>query len=727
MPRYSEEARNLLPYLLPLLERSLRNGSGGDSGTPGTGGAPSPHSLASSHHTGALSSAQAPQFLLTSGARALTGHLTVNSGVTIDGVDLSVHVADPNAHHARDHLITGSTHTIVGSAFQLVGATATDTLGLITPSSNPGTTATILRTDANGSLQLDTNLLYVDAVNNRIGINQTPGAAALDVIVTSNADHTQRLKQKSGQTGRLWRVEDVSGNELIVLDSVGNLQSGQPGFVSGLTGWQVTPQGNAEFNNIWARGELHATVFVKDEVHATGGTMLVATAGKMYADAIISSDTDTENLQVKTTVGGFGLDLNVVTTVVGFGTTLEIEAILNYIDVDDPPSGPGFYFQPFDVVRSKTEVATGVTDFWFEIAGAVQLDGFSRYSVIKRSGTDGVLPAGAAVVSYGVPGDGRILLTSDLNYAPYMDVFTVGPEVWTGDAGAIVPHVRLGRLDGVGVTAVSGVEQYGMIAGTDLSDANSPYIVASNLQLRLHKVDFTLNDGTNDTGELTATGNFTLGSNIGVDAGKSFQVKTTGVDAGDVIMGHVAGSYVHFDESDELLTVNASLVLGGLVGNSLVVGENGYIKSYGMIDHDSLDAGYDSGFFLGWDTDAYKFFVGSVDSSLMWNGTDFRFDLLASLKINLVGANTQAIFFSKFGVTSTFLSYGVSSSAELVYSDNFRAQRLIAAGDRMRIDTSFTPASASAAGTKGDIAYDSSFIFICTATNTWRRIAHATW
>lgn len=38
-----------------------------------------------------------------------------------------------------------------------------------------------------------------------------------------------------------------------------------------------------------------------------------------------------------------------------------------------------------------------------------------------------------------------------------------------------------------------------------------------------------------------------------------------------------------------------------------------------------------------------------------------------------------------------------------------------------------TPASATAAGVAGQWAWDSGFIYICVATNTWRRVAHATW
>jgi hypothetical protein len=45
----------------------------------------------------------------------------------------------------------------------------------------------------------------------------------------------------------------------------------------------------------------------------------------------------------------------------------------------------------------------------------------------------------------------------------------------------------------------------------------------------------------------------------------------------------------------------------------------------------------------------------------------------------------------------------------------------------MRLRTARTPATASSAGNAGDICWDASYLYICTATNTWRRIAHSTW
>ena len=42
-------------------------------------------------------------------------------------------------------------------------------------------------------------------------------------------------------------------------------------------------------------------------------------------------------------------------------------------------------------------------------------------------------------------------------------------------------------------------------------------------------------------------------------------------------------------------------------------------------------------------------------------------------------------------------------------------------------DQTLTPASASASGVQGHITWDANYIYVCTATNTWKRAALATW
>jgi hypothetical protein len=47
--------------------------------------------------------------------------------------------------------------------------------------------------------------------------------------------------------------------------------------------------------------------------------------------------------------------------------------------------------------------------------------------------------------------------------------------------------------------------------------------------------------------------------------------------------------------------------------------------------------------------------------------------------------------------------------------------------DNIRVRTSKTPASAGATCDQGEISWDSSFVYVCVATNTWKRSAIATW
>jgi len=84
-----------------------------------------------------------------------------------------------------------------------------------------------------------------------------------------------------------------------------------------------------------------------------------------------------------------------------------------------------------------------------------------------------------------------------------------------------------------------------------------------------------------------------------------------------------------------------------------------------------------------------------------------------------------------FGVGSSPYSEAMSidSSGRLLVgtSSNSGGALLQVNGDRIRIGTAKTPASATATGTTGEIAWDANYIYVCTATNTWKRTAIATW
>ena len=449
--------------------------------------------------------------------------------IETDAVGLKSSVAGAGLAYAAGVLSVGVANT--GPAGLSVEADAVR----LTTSSNPGAAAKVLATDADGGMYLDTDLLAVDGANNRVGVNRIPGGAALDVQAANNADHTQRLKQKAGQTGRLWRVENAAGQELIVLDSEGNLQSGNPGFVSGLTGWQMSRYGSLEANDGWFRGELHASMFVMDEFHSSGGTLFIAPAGKLEFDAALSSATDVARVDIRSTVPNADAFISVRSAVSNADAYISARTIENYFDVTDPPSGHARVFSVGDRLRCKTTAmggSLGVYDIWAQVIGVLDMSTHYRYYLTILSGTLPVtLPAGSAIINYREQGDGLIVLTSDQNYAPYLQVVISGARPWLGE---LTPTVRLGRLDGVGVPGVSGIYQHGIVLGRDLSDATAPYFIASDLQLSSYRIDSRWNDGANDTGSIGADGSLRFGMNIG-------QAATTGLAfdpvSGDVTIG----------------------------------------------------------------------------------------------------------------------------------------------------------------------------------------------
>lgn len=508
--------------------------------------------------SGTLTIAPANSTTAVTGALSLTGTLSSTSwnitsagAATVVTAAASTKVTTPLIDTASGSLtLTPAGGTVAVTAALTVGTNAT-IAGVASLASGsvgaPGLTFTgdtntgIYRSGVDAYSLVAGGAAIINVGATGAGVNAAyDSTAALKVQSVANDDITLFLKQKSGQTARMWRVEDSAGQELIVLDSQGNLQSGNPGFVSGLTGWQITPVGNAELNNAFIRGELHASIFVMDEFHASGGTLYIAPAGKLENDAIVYTATGVQEvLDVRTTSGTFsGTQVTVRTTSGSFsGTTVTRRFVENYFDITDPPSGHAMILAPGDIIRCKAlglgGVGINLWDVWGVVTRVEDMTDYYRYYYERKSGgaDDLIIPAGTAIISYGAPGDGRIYLTADQNYAPYMQVFLSGEEPWNGQ---ITPTVRIGRLDGVGLPGVSGIEQHGIVLSSDLSNAAAPYLVASNLQMFSYKIDSEWNNG-NPTARITANGEFRLGTDVDADVttGLKFNPATGALDIGN--------------------------------------------------------------------------------------------------------------------------------------------------------------------------------------------------
>ena len=91
----------------------------------------------------------------------------------------------------------------------------------------------------------------------------------------------------------------------------------------------------------------------------------------------------------------------------------------------------------------------------------------------------------------------------------------------------------------------------------------------------------------------------------------------------------------------------------------------------------------------------------------------------------LFGAVEASIVDASDTIEEGKLDFKVQSAGSLTSMAAITAVN-VTLGSRPVLPT-HTPASATAAGTTGEVAWDANYIYICTATNTWKRVAISTW
>ena len=499
----------------------------------------------------------------------MTGNIAFSGTQTVDGVDISAHAANASAHHAP--VTAGNTGiSVAGQAVSVF------------PRANGGLEVNSgLRIKAGRGVGTDNDGIYlnpsqitltstntpsgpnhshgISAWDNTIGIggavilkstevgglsleklgvgNAADSVAALVVRARATTNYGLWIKQLASQTHDIWRVDDSAGNPLLRMTGAGHFESGTPAYVSGQVGWRIwggTASGDAEFNNIRVRGELHATTFVADEMHAVNGTVLVKTNGKVAApragqpnDNKIPAINSSFSLIVQAGWDGSGLNYLPVGSIVRIKPMGEIVS--------------GGSLDLFDLYCQVTAVSG--------IAGRDLANGQPGYYVLtctfRHGGTFGgssgdatgfVIPTGSAAIKWtevGASGfTGAIKLSGDGDFSnvaepstPFIDIFTVNRIAnasWAGVPPTILPRVRVGNLTGV----LGGTRgNWGIAAGTDLSNANSTtaqYFAASDTGLWLHNVGIRIFNGANQTVDISSDGNMRLGTNVTTNANRTF-------------------------------------------------------------------------------------------------------------------------------------------------------------------------------------------------------------
>jgi hypothetical protein len=89
--------------------------------------------------------------------------------------------------------------------------------------------------------------------------------------------------------------------------------------------------------------------------------------------------------------------------------------------------------------------------------------------------------------------------------------------------------------------------------------------------------------------------------------------------------------------------------------------------------------------------------------------------------------STDSLEFTTNGSVSPALVIDSSGRLLVGTSTDSGGALLQVNGDRVRIATAKTPASATATGTTGEVCWDANYVYVCVATNTWKRSAISTW
>lgn len=76
--------------------------------------------------------------------------------------------------------------------------------------------------------------------------------------------------------------------------------------------------------------------------------------------------------------------------------------------------------------------------------------------------------------------------------------------------------------------------------------------------------------------------------------------------------------------------------------------------------------------------------------------------------------------------TSSYFIADSTFSSNYWPSDNSNSFVQIV-GTTLNITNTRTPSSSSDTGIQGEICWDSNYVYVCVATNTWKRLSLSTW
>ena len=478
------------------------------------------------------------------GGVTVTGNIGAAAGVTFDGVDVSAHVADANAHHAAVTLA----NTGLSLSGQSVGLNLAASSGLSISSgvsvqldSPSGLTKAaggiaIADTLAGQGLAIGGKVLSI-ALASPSGLTLNSGLLALGTPGTLSATSTNLLQAGShthavtatdnakttvgtllkgsaaGDLGLRWLtadkaitpiVETAAGNLTLdpaggVVVSAGNLSVvGARSIVTDSGSLTLAPVNSLIINPADNIAQINSAVTLKTAHWASGflGTGWGLTYDGVFDARQITADelhvaafiADTARVKVGSeyiTPSMALLSRNFTIPAVSASGTIYVEDAPGLEDM------PLFADNDWLMLRiiDRTGGGLKVANVWGQVAGYANLSGGEQswtFTTRQSASTGQIFRRGAMALCFGKSGDGWLWMTTlDAVGSPYLGITTwQGANPYTD--GNRTHRLRLGQLKGV-----SGVNEWGLQAGT----APGSYIRFTDIRNEIHGTRLSLYAG----------------------------------------------------------------------------------------------------------------------------------------------------------------------------------------------------------------------------------------
>ena len=301
--------------------------------------------------------------------------------------------------------------------------------------------------------------------------------------------------------------------------------------------------------------------------------------------------------------------------------------------------------------------------------------------------------------------DGTTAVSLDINGGT-IDGVTIGATVAptiTNLGSVATADINGGTIDGTvigGTTPAAGSFTTGSFTGDVSFGDNDKAIFGAGSDLQIY------HDGAASYVVDTGTGNLQLRGDNSV-ALRSYSTTE------NYLVGNFNSSVdIYYDNAIKLATTSTGIDVTGTV----------------TADGLTVDGTIASGDITITDTFPLLSLVGTT-SGATWNqfvvpDGSYQFRSGTPARLN-IATNGDISFYEDTGTTPKF--FWDASAESLGIGTSSPSNPLDVNADSIRVRTAQTPTTASAAGNQGEIAWDADYIYVCTATNTWKRTALTTW